>query len=230
MDINKDIIGIVGGMGSYATLNIFKRILDAFDAEKEWERPHIVIDNVCTLPSRTRAILYNEKYDEVLDGICQSIKNLMYCKANIIILSSNTCHLFLNEIYKKIPEAKKYIVNFIELLAMQIKREKVDEVLLLGTEATVDFNIYANYLNGVKVVTPNEEKVKIINHYIEVVKQNKINEKEIEGFKNLINDFSNKVIILGCTELPVLYELFKEEINKSIYDPINAVIEYIKEK
>lgn len=230
MDINKDIIGIVGGMGSYATLSIFKRILDAFEAEKEWERPHIVIDNVCTLPSRSRALLYNEKYDEVLDGICQSIKNLMYCQANIIILSSNTCHLFLNEIYRRIPEAKEYIINFIELLAMQIRRNKVDEVLLLGTEATVDFNIYANYLKDVKVVTPNEEEVKIINHYIEVVKQNKINEKEIEGFKKLINGFSNKTIILGCTELPVLYELTKEEIDKIIYDPINAVIEYIKEK
>ena len=32
-------IGIVGGMGSYATLDFFRRILDAFPAEKEWDRP-----------------------------------------------------------------------------------------------------------------------------------------------------------------------------------------------
>ena len=39
-------IGIVGGMGSYATLDFFRRILDAFPAEKEWDRPRIVIDNL----------------------------------------------------------------------------------------------------------------------------------------------------------------------------------------
>lgn len=43
-------IGIVGGMGSYATLDFFRRILDASPAEKEWDRPRAVIDNHCTMP------------------------------------------------------------------------------------------------------------------------------------------------------------------------------------
>ena len=54
-------IGILGGMGSYATVDLFRRLVDAFPAEKEWDRPRIIIDNNCTMPSRVRAILYNEK-------------------------------------------------------------------------------------------------------------------------------------------------------------------------
>ena len=46
-------IGILGGMGSYATCAIFQRLLDAFPAEKEWDRPRILIDNNCAMPSRT---------------------------------------------------------------------------------------------------------------------------------------------------------------------------------
>lgn len=224
MDIKNDVIGIVGGMGSYATLNIFKRILDSFEADKEWDRPRIIIDNICTLPSRSRALLYNEKYEEVSEGLANSVRNLINSGANIILLSSNTGHLFLNEIYKRVPESKKYIVNFIELLSKDIREDNVDEVLLLGTEATVDFNIYKTYLEGIKVSTPSLEEVKEINKYIEVVKQNKITEEHIIGFENLLNRFSNKNIILGCTELPIIYELINKNIEKNIYDPINSFI------
>ena len=60
-------IGILGGMGSYATLHFFSRILDAFPAEKEWERPRVIIDNRCTMPSRVRAYLYGERKQELVD-------------------------------------------------------------------------------------------------------------------------------------------------------------------
>lgn len=228
MDIRKDVIGIVGGMGSYAALNIFKRILDAFEANKEWDRPRIIIDNYATLPSRSRALLYNEQYDVVLNGLSNSVKNLIHAGANIIILGSSTGHLFLEEIYKKVPESRGLIVNFIELLGKDVKKENIKEVLLLGTEATVDFNIYKNHLSGIKVLTPSEEKVKEINYFIEVVKQNIIKDEDITNFKQLLISFKADNIILGCTELPVLYEKIVENININVFDPINSFINYLK--
>ena len=63
-------IGILGGMGSYATVEIFRRMVEAFPAEKEWDRPRILIDNNCIMPSRVRAILYNEKREELLE-LCE---------------------------------------------------------------------------------------------------------------------------------------------------------------
>ncbi len=228
MDIKKDIIGIVGGMGSYATLNIFKRILDSFEAEKEWDRPRIIIDNNCTLPSRSRALLYHEKYEEVVNGLMESISLLMKAGANIIILGSNTGHLFLDEILKRLPEAKKYLVDFIKLLSQDIKKENIKRVLLLGTEATLDFNIYKECLQNVEIVVPNDEMVKRINYFIEIVKQNRINQRDISNFKKLLLNFDEKNIIFGCTELPVLYELIKEKIDKNIYDPINSFIKFLK--
>ena len=228
MDINKDIIGIVGGMGSYATLNIFKRILDAFEAKKEWDRPRIIIDNNCTLPSRSRALLYNEKYDVVLDGLSSSVKQLMGFGANIIILGSNTGHLFLEKIYEKVPEAKPVVINFIELLASDVIKDQVEDVLLLGTEATVDFNIYKNHLKGVNVITPSEAEVKEINYFIEVVKQNIFDQDDKLKFRDLLQSFQSKHIILGCTELPVLIEGMDIPLDKCIYDPINSFIKYLK--
>ena len=73
----KQVIGIVGGMGSYATLNFFSRLLAYFPAEREWDRPRIIIDNYCTMPSRVRAIIYKEKYKEVYMALANSIKLLI---------------------------------------------------------------------------------------------------------------------------------------------------------
>ena len=51
MDIKKDVIGIVGGMGSYATLNIFKRILDSFEAEKEYRMEDDLGGDITIIPT-----------------------------------------------------------------------------------------------------------------------------------------------------------------------------------
>lgn len=67
-------VGIVGGMGSYATVGFFKRLVDAFPARHEWERPRILIDNRCTMPSRVRAILYGERRDELVRQLAESVK------------------------------------------------------------------------------------------------------------------------------------------------------------
>ena len=45
-EYTENVIGIMGGFGSYATLNFFEQVLDSFPAEKEWERPRILIDNL----------------------------------------------------------------------------------------------------------------------------------------------------------------------------------------
>lgn len=70
-------IGILGGMGTYATINLFKQYAEIFPAEKEWERPRIIIDNRCTMPSRVRAFLYHENIGKLVDEMTDSIESLL---------------------------------------------------------------------------------------------------------------------------------------------------------
>ena len=67
------VIGVLGGMGTYATINLFKQYAEVFPAEKEWERPRIIIDNRCTMPSRVRAFLYHENVERLIDEMADSI-------------------------------------------------------------------------------------------------------------------------------------------------------------
>lgn len=113
-------IGIIGGMGSYATVDFFRRIINAFPASKEWERPRVLIDNFCTMPSRMRAILYNERRDELIEDLSISVKNLLMAGADKIIFACNTSHVFIPEIVMRLPECADKIINIIEACAKEI--------------------------------------------------------------------------------------------------------------
>jgi aspartate racemase len=214
-------IGVLGGMGTYATIHLFQQYAEIFKAEKEWDRPRIIIDNRCTMPSRVRAFLFKEKVEQLVEEMTDSIKHLMNAGCNRIILACNTSHLFLPQISKAIPELDKTIIHIIQTCVDKIKSDKINEVFLLGSEGTIDSKIYQNALEsvGVNCICPQKNEYQMQRECIEAVKQNKYNESVKSTFLDLVNRYN--CCILGCTELPILYEKYKNEITcKNIYDPL----------
>ena len=233
-ELPQEVIGVVGGFGSYATLNFFERLLESFPAEKEWERPRILIDNYCTLPSRVRGILYDENKKEIIMGITQSINNLMNAGATKIIIACNTAHYFLNDVYKNNPKSKNIIINIIEELAIHLNNINIEEISLIATEGTILSKIYHETFKkyNIKINTPTEKEFYKMRELIEIVKQNKEITHEIKtDFINLIKEQKDKSIILGCTEFPILYKSVEKKLkqeNINVYDPLEIAILKIK--
>lgn len=226
------VIGVLGGMGTYATVHFFQQYADVFEAKKEFDRPRIIIDNRCTMPSRVRAFLYNEKVDELINEMTDSVQNLVDSGCTHIVLACNTSHLFLPEIYKKVPSLENKVINIIQQCVSTIQNDGVKEVYLLGSEGTIDSCIYQNALEnyGIKCIIPKKEEYSLIRECIEAVKQNKYNESTKKIFVELVNRYDT--CILGCTELPILYDKYKSDIAKSknIYDPLLLVLKRLKEE
>lgn len=128
------VIGVLGGMGTYATINLFRQYAEVFPAEKEWERPRIVIDNRCTMPSRVRAFLYNENVEKLIDEMSDSMKHLVDSGCTKIILACNTSHLFLPKIYEKVPELRNKVMNIIDNCIDAVQCEEVYDPLLLALQ------------------------------------------------------------------------------------------------
>lgn len=213
------VIGILGGMGSYATVEIFRRVIDAFPAEKEWERPRILIDNNCIMPSRVRAILYGEKKDELIESMTESINQLVKCGAEQIILGCVTAHCF----FDKLPH-QDMIVSMIHETAKAVPK---GTLTVLCTEGTKDVGIWGKVLPDNEIIYPDDKQMHQLREFIEVVKQGKISTEEQRKFREYVNDFSCENILLGCTELPILYGELNGE--KKIIDPVENVIEKIKQ-
>ena len=223
------IIGVLGGMGTYATIHLFEQYARVFEAEKEWDRPRMLIDNRCTMPSRVRAYLYDEKVDELVGDMTESLSNLINVGCTRLVLACNTSHLFLPKVYENLPEAEDKIVHIIKTTVDQIVEDGIKEVYLLGTEGTIDSGIYQRALEekGVKCLAPEESEYKDLRECIEAVKQEKYSEEVRQLFAKLIN--RHEYCILGCTELPVLYEKYIEDVNcKKVYDPLMMVMQILK--
>ena len=223
---NDFVIGVLGGMGTYATINLFNEYADTFKAEKEWDRPRIIIDNRCTMPSRVRAYLYHEKVDELVNEMSESMEFLTKAGANRIILACMTSHLFLPKIYEKVPMLQGKVLNLIENCAKVINSDNIKEIYLLGSEGTIDSKIFQNELDkyGIICNTPTEDDYNTLRDVIEAVKQNNYTLETQTKFLNLVN--RSEYVILGCTELPILYKRYKEGIKiKKAYDPLKLAVE-----
>ncbi len=225
------VIGVVGGMGSWATLNFFERILNAFPAQKEWERPRVIIDNNCTMPSRVRALLYDEKRSQLEHELSRSVQSLIDAGATDIVLACNTSHAFLPVIHQLVPKAKQKVLNIIQLLADYCGRNTITNCYLLASEGTIQTKIYDEYFCDKKVTLHHNEKdFNRVRKYIEAVKTNNINSEIVNDFAKFINGIKYDYVILGCTELPVLYDRTKNLIHKQILDPLTIVLNQLKNK
>ncbi len=231
MSKNNFTIGVLGGMGTYATIHLFEQYAEEFKAEKEWDRPRIIIDNRCTMPSRVRAFIYNENVDILVSEMVDSMKHLIESGCTRIILACNTSHLFLPEIYKIVPEAKDKVVNIIYNCVERIKEDKVKEVYLLASEGTIDSNIYQDALTreGIKCIVPDKSEYSLLRDCIEAVKQNKYSDDVKNTFVELINRYDS--CILGCTELPILYSKYLESVTcNNVYDPLLNAVKILKKE
>ena len=223
------IIGILGGMGTFATINAFRQYAEVFKAEKEWDRPRIIIDNRCTMPSRVRAILYYEKRTELLSEMTESLQNLVDMGCDKIILACNTSHVFLPDIFERLPELEGKVINIIDCCVNEIKENEIKKTILIASEGTIESGIFQKklYEAGIECEYPLPSDYKYIRKCIEAVKQDKYSDDIKETFTSLIN--RQRACILGCTELPVLVEKYKDSIScPMLYDPFLIALKKIR--
>ena len=104
------------------------------------------------------------------------------------------------------------MLSLVQVFVSEAKKKKFNKLLLLGTEGTMKDTYFKELFEkeGIQVVTPSEEDCKWIGWYIEnelehgvITKDTK--EKFIEIANKGYSDLGVDAIILGCTELPMVY-------------------------
>lgn len=200
MDKKEKIVGILGGMGPYATLHFFKQILDFTPAKKDWNHLQILIDNNVKIPSRTRALLYNEK--SPVPSMIESINKLERWGANFVVVPCNSAHYFYNTVIKSI---KIPWLNLIKIVSDVLKKEKKEKPLILGGYITTIKKLYNQYIP--KAVYPSISDSKLIYSLIEEIKKTgNLSKKSKNNLTKIVDNNKNKCdsIVLACTEIPIV--------------------------
>ena len=204
------VVGVLGGMGPYATLLFYENILNLTDADKDWDHVHLVIDNNTKIPSRTRALLFGEKspYDCMLES-CEKLENY---PVDIIVIPCNSAQNWIPDLQKKIKTPIMSIVN----ITAEALFNKVNctNVAVLGGYVTYEKELYKEAIEGfgakhIKISSDLQKRTMKIIEKVKLFEQEN-NFKLQKDFIDLIKDIATKedidALILGCTE----FSFFKE--------------------
>ena len=211
-------VGILGGMGPLATSDLFNKIVTLTDAKNDNDHIHIILNNYPIIPDRTKYILGDG--ENPIKYMIEAALKLEVMGANVVIMPCNTAHYFYDEIteYLTIP-----FINMIEETAKEIKKVNPEskKVCLLSTQGTYKTKIYDNIFKNydIEISRPGKAVEDVITDIIYSIKKGDTALKNID--KNLLTSYLNSIegesIILGCTELPVAFNILG--IAKGCIDP-----------
>mgnify|MGYP003681902074 CR=1 FL=1 len=221
--MKEKVIGILGGMGPEATVDLFRRIIRATPAEKDQDHIRVIVDSNPKIPDRTAAIM--GVGPSPLLEVTKTAKNLEKAGADLIIIPCNTAHYYYEELKRSVGIS---ILNMVELTAQTIKKAfpNVKKVGLIGTTGTVIVGIYDQALErtGVKVIYPPEElQDKVMEAIYGNIKAGRILKgKKIIGnvAAHLIQEGA-EILICGCTEVSLV--LKSKNIPVPVVDPLQIL-------
>jgi aspartate racemase len=199
---NKKIIGILGGMGPYATLMFLKNMLDLTEAEKDWDHVRTVTDSNINIPSRSRAILFDEA--SPLEGMSDSCLKLVNYPVDAIYIPCNSASFWVDRIQRvvKIP-----IINIVNVATDAIVNNyKADKITSLGGMVPYQTDLYGNSakLFGASHIKVSQALQKRVIEIIEAVKKSGNTLELRESFSTILHDAIKETsangVILACTE------------------------------
>lgn len=201
-------IGIIGGMGPLATVDLFAKIVKRTKALTDQEHIPILIDNNTRVPDRTAAIL--EGGADPVPELVRSALRLEAMGADALLMACNTAHYFADEIRKfaRIP-----LLHLIEEAAKEAKARGLQCVGLLATEGTCRTGIYdrAFEAQGVRLLKP---PAALEAHVMDIIyKGVKAGAAmyPLDGIRETLDELKGRgaqSFVLGCTELPLAFELY----------------------
>ncbi|MBS1640276.1 MAG: aspartate/glutamate racemase family protein [Bacteroidetes bacterium] len=228
---NKKIIGILGGMGPYASLSFLKKLLDLTKAKKDWDHLRVILDNNPHIPSRTRAFLYDE--ESPVEGMIESCQKLAKYPVDIILLPCNSATYFLPYVQPKINIPT---ISIVEATCQSLKNKvsKGTRIIVWGGVITYSTQLYKPYLQqlGYEYVEMSEDDNKIVLNFIEDIKLND-NMVDINRIKlhieTTLSKYNSSLIILGCSEFGcIIDQLYNYPLIDSDTEYAKFVIEYVR--
>ena len=201
-------IGILGGMGPLATCDLFSKIIQITDASCDQEHVRICIDNNTEISDRTNAIIRHGK-DPVPEMVKSAVR-LQSFGADVLIMPCNTAHYFYDRI---LPFVDIPFLSMIDETAKAISDRGLRKIGLLATDGTLQTAVYEKAFKkrGISIVVPPpENQVHIMDLIYNGVKAGN-KEIDTKPTKKTIEDLFRKgeqTLVLGCTELPVAFDLY----------------------
>ncbi len=224
-------IGLIGGISWVSTADYYKYINVGVNARLgglNYAECVVYSFNYAEIKMNNDA----QNWEKTLKMISEASEHLKSAGAEAIVLCANTMHLIADKLQERI---KLPVIHIASATAVEIKKQHLKKVALLGTKFTMEMNFFTDKLKeqNIDFIIPDEEDRAFIHanifeelgrglllpeskkQYIDII--SKLKEQGAEG------------VILGCTEIPLLVK--QEDVAIPIFDTTlihaNAAVDFM---
>jgi len=202
-------LGVVGGVGPAATVDFLDKVVRNTPARRDQDHLRLLVEQNPQIPDRTEHLV-GDGMDPTL-ALYATCKKLQAGEADLIAIPCNTAHAFVEAIQSELDIP---IMNMLTVTVKHIREmfPQLRKVGLLATSGTVSSGVYKRAFedHGLQEVVPSpHSQARVMNAIYgpQGVKAGFTSDESIADLDAAIDELvaqGVEVIVLGCTELPLL--------------------------
>jgi aspartate racemase len=202
-------IGILGGMGPEATLDLFGKIIANTPAARDQDHLRVVIDSNPKVPDRTAAILKGG--ESPVPAMRAGIEALKRAGADFVVIPCVSAHCFLGELQ---AEAGLPILSLFDVTAEHIRQHHAHlrRVGMLATTGTLRASRFRHTLElaGIETLAPAERDQERVMTAIYEIKgapggrDRAAIGAEVRAIAGRLIQRGAQGVVAGCTEIPLV--------------------------
>jgi aspartate racemase len=197
------VVGIIGGMGPEATLDLMRRVLAKTPARDDQDHIHMIVESNPKIPSRIAHLIEGTGADPTPELIRIAV-NLQRAGAEALAIPCNTAHAYAHSIRRAVSIP---LLDMVQLTVDEIASSpRTARVGLLASSAVLATELYAKAFSahGIAVVhPPGQEQVMSL---IKAVKRGETGLPSQAELARIARDLANHadMLLIGCSELSVI--------------------------
>lgn len=199
---------MLGGVGPESTIPYYRGII--YGVQKKVGRPYfppLTIESLSTF--EVIRMSFHGLLEELTGYLLAGVRNLEAAGADFGALACNTGHMVFKELQ---AQSSIPLVSIVDVTCAEAQRQSFTKLGLLGTAATMDGVFFKRPFEraGMEIATPSDAEKEWIEQKITdelefgIVKPETVSEFQ-KIVKRMMERNGIQAVILGCTELPMLF-------------------------
>lgn len=224
----EQVVGIIGGMGPEATVDLMQRIIAATPAADDVDHIRVLVDNNPKVPSRIKALIEGNG-ESPAPCMVSMAKGLVQQGADFLVIPCNTAHHYYPDVAAAVDVP---VLNLVELTAEHVKNAQpnIKRIGLLASTALQIIHLYEPWFakHDIQVVYPAPEHQEKVMAFIRAVKANKQTPEQLIDYHRAAENLASQgaeCLVVACTELSVIGDKFEAAL--PLYDAADLLAKTI---
>ncbi len=207
MATGKPTIGILGGMGPEATVDLMRRVITATPAVDDCDHVHLLVDCNPDVPSRIAALIDGSGQSPAPE-LVRMAQRLETAGADALAIACNTAHGYACEVTAavSIPLLDVIVSTRDAVAVMNLPRRRVG---LLASTAVINIGLFSKSFatTGIQLVTPTAQSELMA--VIKAVKRGNSRRNTRNLFRRIASELANDrvdILLIACSELSMLVD------------------------